>query len=216
MANPHHEQEVGPCDDRVASGADGSVTLLLGQLKHGLPEVLAEIWRRFFPRMSGLARRTLNGLPKCRSDADDVAQSAFISFWQAVEARNEMEFADRDDFWRLLGVMTVRKARRKVRHEMAQKRGGARTRTESELGRTDDESAFRLDQAMADVSPPEFDLCCEEMLLALDDEHRPVAVLRLQGHSSTEIAEIVGCSPRSVQRALADIRDCWKELDEGG
>ncbi len=213
MAKSNRDFETGPHAEDPPLTADGSVTLLLGQLKDGPPEVLAEIWRRFFPRMAGLARRTLDGLPKCRSDADDVAQSAFISFWQAVEGRNELEFAGRDDLWRLLGVMTVRKARRKVRHESAQKRGGARTRTESQIGSADDEAGFRLDQALADVSPPEFDLCCEELLLSLDESQRTGAVLRLQGYSNTEIAERLDCSPRTVQRALAEVQESWKELE---
>src|SRR5262245_46220747 len=149
----------------------GSVTLLLTQLQGCDPSALGEIWRRFFPRLAGLARKTLSGLPRCNADADDVAQSTFISFWQAVEGGRRFELADRDDLWNLLGVMTVRKARRQVRRESAQKRGGGRTLRESELagGGSDEQAPAGLDQLLADTPPTEFDLCCEELLLALDD-----------------------------------------------
>lgn len=199
-----------------SSDPDGSITVLLGQLKNCPPHVLEEIWRRFFPRMTGLARRTLVSLPKCHSDAVDVAQSAFISFWHAVEARGDIELADRDELWRLLGVVTVRKARRKVRSELAQKRGGGITRSESELGCTGDAAEFRLDRVLADVTPPEFDLCCEESLLALEERQRAIAMLRLHGYSSSEIAELLECSPRSVQRAIVEIRELWKQAADDG
>jgi RNA polymerase sigma factor (sigma-70 family) len=193
----------------------GSITLLLTQLQGCDPAALGEIWRRFFPRLAGLARQTLSGLPRCNADADDVAQSAFISFWQAVERGREFELADRDDLWNLLGVMTVRKARKQVRRESAQKRGSGRTYRESDLGGGGERhrpSGF--DQLLADTPPTEFDLCCEELLLALNDELRTAAVLRLQGHSTAEIAEMLECNQRSVQRRLEEVRKQWEAMSE--
>lgn len=193
----------------------GSITLLLTQLQGCDQTALGEIWRRFFPRLTGLARKTLSGLPRCNADADDVAQSAFISFWQAVERGREFELVNRDDLWNLLGVMTVRKARRQVRRESAQKRGGGRTYRESDLGGGgyDEQSPARLDQLLADTPPTDFDLCCEELLLALDDDLRTAAVLRLQGYTTTEIAELLKCNQRSVQRQLEEVRKRWEAMD---
>jgi DNA-directed RNA polymerase specialized sigma24 family protein len=196
------------------AAAHGSITLLLAQLQGCDPSALGEIWRRFFPRLAGLARKTLSGLPRCHADADDVAQSALVSFWRAIERGRAFELADREDLWNLLGVMTVRKARRQVRRESAQKRGGGRTYRESDLGAggSDECSLAGLDQLLADTPPTEFDLYCEELLLALDDDLRTAAVLRLQGHSTAEIAGLLECNQRSVQRRLEDVRKQWEAM----
>lgn len=48
---------------------------------------------------------------------------------------------------------------------------------------------------------------CERLLAALGEvEHRQVAVLRMEGYSVEEVAERVGCAPRSVKRKLQLIR----------
>jgi RNA polymerase sigma factor (sigma-70 family) len=190
----------------------GSISVLFTQLKGCDPAALGAVWKRFFPRMAGLARKTLAGLPRCGVDADDVAQGAFISFWRALEGGAEFEFGDRDDLWRLLGVITVRKSRKSVRRQLAKKRGGGRIQLESELlGRAGEQTpaASPLNQAVAELPPADFDLVCEEMLLALNDEYRAVAILRLQGYSSEEIGSRLDCSPRSVQRKLKAIRAQW-------
>jgi RNA polymerase sigma factor (sigma-70 family) len=199
--------------DRSSATGQGSITGLFSQLKGCDPAALGEVWKRFFPRMTGLARKTLDGMPRCGVDADDVAQGAFISFWRALDGGAEFEFGDRNDLWKLLGVITVRKSRKFARRQLAKKRGGGRIQLESELlGRAADETpaASPLNQAAAELPPADFDLVCEEMLLALDDEHRAVAILRLQGYSSQEIGLRIDCSPRSVQRKLKAIRAQWE------
>lgn len=185
----------------------GSVTFLFSQMQACDAAALGEIWRRFFPRMAGLARQTLSRLPHSAADAEDVAQSAFISFWKALEAQHNLAFGDRNDLWNLLGVITVRKARRQARRESAQKRGGGKTYTDS--GVTGNGQTSLLDLALAEISPPDFDLFCEEMLLVLDEETRAVAILRLQGFSSSEIASRMDCTPRTIQRALTTARERW-------
>ncbi len=195
----------------------GSVTALFSQLKNCDAAALSEVWRRFFPRMAGLARKTLSPIVKSGTDPEDVAQSAFVSFWQALGAGREFAFADRDDLWRLLALMTARKSRNAARHAQAQKRGGGKTRNESELAASaEDRSEQRLDHLLAEFSPPEFDLGCEEMLLSLEESDRAVAILRLNGYSTAEIATLTDRSPRSVQRILDSVRERWKKLHDDG
>jgi RNA polymerase sigma factor (sigma-70 family) len=188
---------------------------MFSRLKDSDPAVLSEIWQRFFPRMAGLARKSLAKRPDGSADVEDVVQSAFVSFWRAVESTPQPEFRDRDDLWRFLGVMVFRKARRQSRRAGARKRGGGRVVSESQLvpaGNREDEGGVRLDRLLADISPPDFDLFCEEMLLALDESSRRLALLRLQGHSTAEIASRLECSERSVQRCLKSVRERWEQL----
>jgi RNA polymerase sigma factor (sigma-70 family) len=183
---------------------EGSITAMFPGLGQGENRALAEIWRRFFPRLSGLARRTLASFPSHNVEAEDVVQSAFISFWLAVDERRGYHWSGRDDLWRLLATITARKARKKVRRETAQKRGGAQNREEL----SDDALAVRQ---LGKLSPVEFDAIGEEMLLGLNERRRTTALLRLQGCTDDEIAGRLGCSRRSVERELAAIRQQWSE-----
>src|SRR6516225_2137610 len=106
--------------DSSASGA-ASVTRFFGLLQTGDPIAAEALWQRFFPRLVALARKTLAGRPQRVADASDAAQSAFASFCQRVRG-GEIHINDRSDLWNLLGVITVRKARRQVRREQAEKR----------------------------------------------------------------------------------------------
>lgn len=211
------EPERFDADDVSASTAQGgSITALFAELKNCDPAVLNELCRRFFPRIAGIARKTLKKVGIRSADADDVAQSVWLSFWEALTAGRNFDFTDRDDLWNFLALVTARKARHMVRSELTQKRGAGQTRTETDLRAAADHSPVRLDQLLGTTSPPEFDLRCEEMLLHLEDSDRAVAILRLNGYSTTEVAELIGRSPRSVQRSLESVREQWKKLSDDG
>jgi DNA-directed RNA polymerase specialized sigma24 family protein len=185
----------------------GSVTQFFGQLRTGSPAAAEALWERFFPRLVGLARKTLVGRPQRMADADDAAQSAFASFCLRVKA-GEYNVGNRNDLWNLLGVITVNKARMQARREAATKRGGGRVIGEDALARPDG-SPLPLDE-VAVVSPAEFDLHCEELLGQLEPQLREFALLRLLGYRNREIAEMHDCTERKVERKLNLIRLRWQ------
>jgi RNA polymerase sigma factor (sigma-70 family) len=191
----------------------GSVTELLSKMARGDRTSLSELFRRFFPRMAGLARKTMQLNIRTRASSEDVAQSAFCSFWCALAGGREFQLQNRDDLWKLLAVITARKARKRARYESAEKRGGFRV-TQSLDENSEDARSATIGAALADISPPDFDLCCEELLLELDKPTRMVALLRLQGFSSHEIAEQLGCTQRTIQRRLESIRRLWHSHGE--
>lgn len=184
------------------SDPTGSVTRFFGQLRTGDAAAAEALWERFFPRLVGLARKTLAGKPQRVADADDAALSAFASFCVRVKA-GEFQITDRSDLWNLLGVITARKARRQARRETAEKRGGGQVVGEGGL-------ALPLDEAGGGESDAEFDLHCEELLAKLDPELREYAVLRLLGYRNKEIAERFDCTERKVERKLNLIRLKWE------
>ncbi len=114
-------------------GSDGSVTYFFNQLRVGDPAGADQLWRRYSPRLLGLARKTLGNRGHAGFDPDDVVQSAFISFWKRASEGQFARDIDRDDLWNLLGVITVRKARKKIRDTRALKRGGGNVVTEADL-----------------------------------------------------------------------------------
>ena len=48
------------------------------------PAAAQKIWERYFQRLVGLARKKLEGVPRRSFDEEDVALSAFDSFFRGV------------------------------------------------------------------------------------------------------------------------------------
>ena len=83
------------------------------------------LWERYFDRLVRLARKRL----ACRAggveDEEDAALSAFDSFCAGLARGRFTELGDRDDLWKLLVVITARKAAAQVDRRRTLKRGGA-------------------------------------------------------------------------------------------
>ena len=68
------------------------------------------LWHRFFNRMVRLADSNSARRRRTAADEEDVAISAFHSLCEGVVRGNFPQLHDRDEFWRLLTTITVRKA----------------------------------------------------------------------------------------------------------
>ena len=90
----------------------GSVSQVLQDIGKGGDAAFEEIWQRYFPRLVRVARNSLRNLPHRLHDAEDAAQSAFVSFWKKLDGNDIAPVLDRTSLWRLLATITVRKARR--------------------------------------------------------------------------------------------------------
>lgn len=93
------------------------------------------------------------------------------------------------------------------------KRGGKLTQVDLDVHWGVDSSAAK--EAFGTLTPQEFDLYAEELLLRLDESLRPFAVLKLMGYTDTEIAERPGCTERTVQRKMRLTRLAWDEAING-
>ena len=190
-----------------------SVSHWLGQLKAGDHAAAQPLWERYFHRLVGLARQKLRAAPRRVADEEDVALSAFASFCRGAEAGRFPQLADRDDLWRLLVTLTVRKAHRLVRDEQAQKRGGGAV--VGETGQADD-STPSLEQVIGREPTPAFAAEvaeeCQRLLACLgDDELRSIAVWKMEGATNPEIAARLGCALATVERRLLVIRRIWQK-----
>jgi len=105
--------------------SDGSVTHWIHQLQEGDSKAVQPIWERYFERLVRLARSKFRSAQPRGADEEDVALSALDSFCRGAEAGRFPQLEDRDNLWRLLVVITARKAVDLIRHEQRQKRGGA-------------------------------------------------------------------------------------------
>lgn len=200
------------------SNQDGSVTRWIGGLKAGDAEAAEALWGRYFERLVALARAKLAASrSKAVEDEEDAALSALVSLWDGAIAGQFQQLRDRDDLWRLLVVLTARKAQDQRRRQGRQKRGGGVAILGMDPGGEEREGA--LMQVAGEEPSPEFAaLVAEEFARRLDalgdDTLRVVATMRLEGYSNDEIAARVGCVTRTVERKLDLIRKCWTRSDE--
>jgi DNA-directed RNA polymerase specialized sigma24 family protein len=201
----------------VTTEGQGSVTRWIGDLKSGGDSAAQHLWERYFDRLVHLARKKLQGGRHRRGveDEEDAALSAFNSFCQGVARGRFPLLTDRDDLWRLLVVLTVRKALDQARRQGAEKRGRGKLVGESSLpGADDEDQRGGLDQLAGDEPSPEFAALFAEQYRTLrdglgDDSLRHVLDLRLEGFSREEIAARLGCAVRTVTRKIDVIRQTW-------
>jgi DNA-directed RNA polymerase specialized sigma24 family protein len=186
---------------------DSSVTTWIGLLKTGQEEAAQRLWERFFPQLLRLASAKLRGLPRREADEEDVALSAFHSFYRAVADDRLPQLSNRDDLWRTLVLITAGKAVDMRRYQQAQKRGGPEAGAGGDLALLEEVVGHEPDPAFATLIAEE----CQALLARLeDDELREMALLRLEGYTTEEIAERLRCSVRTVKRRLALIRRAWE------
>src|SRR5215467_8292239 len=113
----------------------GSVTCWLGHLKDGDQAAAQPLWERYFSRLVVVARGKLKKLRRTTADQDeeDAALSAFNSFCDGAARGRFPQLADRDDLWRLLVVITARKAMAQAQRQGRKKRGSGRVVDEATL-----------------------------------------------------------------------------------
>lgn len=197
--------------ERTLLMGEGSVTRWLDLLQQGECEAVQVLWERYFHRMVALARKKLQHSPRRVADEEDVALSAFDSFCRHAENGRFPQLFDRDSLWRILVVMTARKASHLMRDQTRQKRGGGNQAAEPE--------AFSLDQMLSREPTPELAAQMAEeyahlLKILADEELASVAIARMEGYTVEEIAEKLSYAPRSIKRKLQLIRNLWeKELD---
>jgi DNA-directed RNA polymerase specialized sigma24 family protein len=199
---------------------DGSVTRWLDGLKAGDDADIHRLWDRYFRQLVAVAGRRLPGHARREYDEEDVALSAFHSFCDRVGRGQFPDVSGRDDLWRLLVVITARKAIMTVRHQTRKKRGGGRVFGESVFLDGPDADTPGLAQFLGREPTPDFAAQIAEgvdhMLAALDDEVlRTIALMKLEGYSSEEIAARLGTSKRTVDRKVQLIRMTWQEESPG-
>jgi DNA-directed RNA polymerase specialized sigma24 family protein len=189
----------------------GSISQWLGLLKAGDSAAAQPLWQRYFARLVGLARAKLRGAPRRAADEEDVALSAFDSFCRAAGQDRFPQLCDRDDLWQVLVMLTARKAQRLARYEGRQKRGGGRLVDAAALAGPEG-----LAQVVGDEPTPEFaaqvaDEFQRLLGLLADEQLRHLAVARMEGYTTEDLAGRFACTPRTIERKLRRIRRLWSQ-----
>jgi DNA-directed RNA polymerase specialized sigma24 family protein len=186
----------------------GSVTRWISALKEGDQAAAQGLWEAYFRRLVGLARARLRDAPRRIADEEDVALSAFDSFFRGARAGRFPRLDDRNDLWQILVLITVRKAIDLRNYEGRPSRGSGKARSLSEL------TGEGLEAIVGDEPTPELAAQLTEeyqrLMERLDDPTlRGVATCKLEGYTDEETAARLGCVTRTVERKLARIRGIW-------
>jgi RNA polymerase sigma factor (sigma-70 family) len=203
--------------------ARGSVTKLIDQLRSEdravRDDAARRVWERYVPALLELARHRLDHRLRHREDEEDLVQNVYASFCLRQE-RGGFELAGRDELWRLLVTITLRKARNAARRNRRQARDYRRERIAQEDGSADSSAEDWALELMdgSEPTPAEAAVLSEELerrLRALDDPVlRRIAVRKLEGYTNKEIArELDNCTERTIERKLERIRARWARWD---
>ncbi len=193
---------------------DGSITRALRAWKDGDRDSVRRLWEEYFQRLVGLARGRLRGAARSASDEEDVALSAFASFCRRAERGEFPHLDDREGLWRLLFVITVRKAINRAQHDRRARHGGGRVSPATDLDDLDLRGVLLHEPTPEEAAQMDEDF--RGLLDALGDETlRSVAVWKLQGYTNAEIAMRLNCVESTVERKLRAIRALWQDEDHG-
>src|SRR5262249_23551371 len=144
------------------------------------------------------ARR--QGVPALAGSDEAVALSAFKSLCLGAEQGRFVQLDDRTDLWRLLAVITVRKAIDLQRRQRA-------AETDPLDGPAELLSREPTPELAAEVADE-----YRRLLGRLDDPQlRDIALWKVEGHTNGEMAVRLGGVVRSVERKLQRIRILWED-----
>ena len=154
----------------------GSVSHLWQQYRGGNSDAANALCQRLLPKMHAAATKSIGPIAKRGVEAEDVAQSAMISFLRYTDAGGLSDDKKREDLWNLVVTFTTRKASEHFRRESALKRGGGNVVAESVLQGADGEGV-NLGELVHQMPTQEFDLAIEELLAPLDEEMTRILLL---------------------------------------
>src|SRR5262249_52944624 len=153
------------------------------------------------------ARQKLRGRILHTADEQDVAASAFASFWQGVRRGRFPELNDRDNVWAILIRITPRKGLDYVQYDQRKRRTHGQAEVSPEQLLT------------TELSPEAAARVTEEFQRLLDALADPVlqtiALWKMEGFTNKEIAQKLSqvrqTHERTVERKFERIRAIWSQ-----
>ncbi|MFO1062825.1 MAG: ECF-type sigma factor [Pirellulales bacterium] len=188
------------------------VSRWIEDLRSGSEQAADDLWKYYQRRLRFIAFRRLRRFPGAVVDDEDIALSAFRSFVRRHQEGCFPGIERRDDMWRMLVVIAVRKSINEIRRSRCLRR---------HPGPTAGVAVQSLDSDTADPHPsPETQVMINESIGHLlnqlpDEELREIAMAKTAGYTNTEIAVALGRSLATVERRLQLIRRIWqRQVDE--
>lgn len=197
---------------------EDSVSYWIKHLKQGDAAAAERLWDVYFQRLTVLARSRIGRFPRRVTDEEDVALSVFDSLCRGAARGCYPKLTDRVNLWSLLVVITSRKVCDYITAERTQKRGGGRVVAASDLASGSERQAAALDAVLSQEPTPEmaamFAEECERLLGLLEPDLQRIALGKMDGQSNEELATLLNCGLRTIERRLELIRRIWKAAED--
>lgn len=147
-------------------------------------------------------------------DQEDVANSVLRTFFRRASLGQFKELGDKDQLWKLLLTIAIRKANDYRKRSMAERRGGKANVLGQNMGDDNDHLAAIDMVANPNGQMPDAELRAQELFDSVmqrmpDDKTRDVVLLHLQGAEKQQIAEMQKCSIRTVERRMQNAISVW-------
>jgi len=198
------------------------VTGWIRRVRAGDDSAAMMLWQRYSDHILEIARKSLGDSPRRVHDEEDVALMAFKSLLAGLREGRFKDLDAREQLWRLLIVITSRKAAVLIESSSRLKRGAGEVRGDSAMLDAEPEPGRRssFDDLPSENPTPDIALILADQtrrLLELlpDDISRRLFQLKLEGYSHEEIATALDCNTRTVERRLKQIREIWQQEIEG-
>ncbi len=195
------------------------VSLWIGQLAAADQDAAGKLWEHFCQRLMIFARSRMSPTTRRIYDEEDAAASAFRSLCRGIESHRFPDVGDRGNLWALLVVITSRKISNQFRFEHQQKRNAHQTLSESMLQPSDDSNLNVLESLPSHEPTPAFaaevaDMSEYLMTLLPEADLKQLVLLKLEGHTNEDVADLMKVTRRTIQRKLERIRRLWLESTE--
>ena len=210
--------ELDDTTTEAESEFDEDVSAWIRQVRKGNETAAQRLWDRYSDDIVEVARKSLRDSSRRVHDEEDVAIVAFRSLLAGISAGRFKGLDHREQLWRLLMVITTRKAAALIDRDQRQKRGGGEVRGDSALdaidaGDSDRNSGF--DQLHSENPTPDLVAIVadetRQLIASLDDDvAQRVAILKMEGYTHEEIAKRLQCTTRTVERRIKQIREQWQ------
>lgn len=197
----------GEAEDKANVITDHS---LIDRFRNGEQDAATQLYLRYSARLQSWASAQTSTAYKSRFDEEDVVQSVFRTLFRRV-SEGLYDVPPGEELWQLLLVIALNKIRKLANFHRAQKRDIGKTQGSDALelvrfsNRSADENALHVLQNVLD-----------ELFGDMNETHRRVVELRIEGHKTDDIAERTGRSSRTIERVLQSFRlRLSNELDVG-
>jgi RNA polymerase sigma factor (sigma-70 family) len=206
-------------EDTSASREGSDVTRVIRRVCEGDEAAAQQLWDRYSEQIVDVARRGLKDSSRRVQDEEDVAVIAFKSLLAGMTAGRFPELDHRDQLWRLLVVITTRKAAAAIERDHRQKRGGGDVRGDSAVMYRKNEGSVLGGFDQLESQKPSPDIAAimadqtQQLLASLPDETaQRIAALKIEGFTQQEIADKLDIATRTVERRLKQIRELWQKI----
>lgn len=206
-------------EDSSMAREASDVTGIIQRVRSGDEAAAQELWNRYSDQIVEVARRSLKDSSRRVQDEEDVAVIAFKSLLAGITAGRFPELDHREQLWRLLMVITTRKAAAAIEKDHRQKRGGGDVRGDSAVMLPENEGSVvgGFDRLASENPAPDIAAVMadqtRQLLASLPDETaQRVAALKIEGFTHQEIADKLKVNTRTVERRLKQIRELWQKI----